>query len=68
MPTTLLERSDGRRIIQLLGPEEASPYLASFVGAYQTIFSEPPYNERFSPEEAAGVLMSCLQVTSSSEK
>jgi ribosomal protein S18 acetylase RimI-like enzyme len=63
VPTTLLERSDGLRIIQLLGPEEASPYLASFVGAYQTIFSEPPYNEHFSPEEAAGILMSCLQVT-----
>ncbi|MFT5679672.1 MAG: GNAT superfamily N-acetyltransferase [Myxococcota bacterium] len=53
---TLLERPDGCRIIRILSPEGAAPYRASFVGAYQTIFSEPPYNERFTPEEAWGVL------------
>lgn len=62
MSITLLERPDGVRIIQLMHPEQAAPYRASFVGAYQTIFAEPPYSERFTPEEAASVLVSTLQI------
>ena len=58
---TLIERPDGVRILKLFQPEQATPYRASFAGAYQTIFSEPPYSERFSPEEADAVLMSNLQ-------
>lgn len=57
----LTERPDGIRILQISQPEHAAPYLASFVGAYQTIFAGPPYNERFSPEEAGAVLISSLQ-------
>ena len=57
----LAERPDDTRIIQLHQPEQAAPYMASFVGAYQTIFAGPPYNERFSPEEAGAVLVSSLQ-------
>ncbi len=53
---TLLERPDGVRVIRILSPDGALPYRASFVGAYQTIFSLPPYNERFSPDEAWAVL------------
>ena len=55
-------RADGIRILRIQSPEEAAPYRASFAGAYQDIFSEPPYNERFSPDEAQGVLTSFLQV------
>ncbi|MDG1480739.1 MAG: GNAT family N-acetyltransferase [Myxococcota bacterium] len=56
LEVTLLERPDDIRIVRILSPEGATPYRASFVGAYQTIFSMPPYNERFTPEEAKGVL------------
>lgn len=49
------------QIIRVQRPEQAIAYRASFVGAYQTIFSEPPYNERFYPNEAQGVLQRSLQ-------
>lgn len=52
----VLERPDGIRIIRISNPEEALPYQASFAGAYQDIFSEPPYNERYFPSEAQGIL------------
>lgn len=52
----LEERSDGVRLIRVRTPDEAAPYRASFAGAYQDIFSEPPYNERFFPEEANAIL------------
>ena len=58
---TLLERPDGIRIIRIQTPDNAGPYRASFVGAYQTIFAQPPYNERFSPEEAWSILYRNLQ-------
>lgn len=44
------------RIVRVSTPEEAAPYRASFAGAYQTIFSEPPYNERYFPSEAQAML------------
>ncbi|MDP6935069.1 MAG: hypothetical protein QGG40_19255, partial [Myxococcota bacterium] len=34
---------------------DIAPFRASFAGAYQDIFSEPPYNERFFPSEAEAV-------------
>jgi ribosomal protein S18 acetylase RimI-like enzyme len=52
----VLERPDGIRIIRISNPEEALPYQASFAGAYQDIFSEPPYNERYFPSEAQSIL------------
>ena len=55
-------RPDGARILRIESPEEAAPYVASFAGTYQDIFSEPPYNERFYPNEAQGVLSSFLAV------
>ncbi len=55
------ERPDGTRIVRINRPEEAIVYRASFAGAYQDIFSEPPYNERFFPAEAEGVLQQYLQ-------
>lgn len=58
---TLTERPDGIRVIRIDTPECARPYRASFVGAYQTIFAGAPYYERFSPQEAWGVLRQNLQ-------
>lgn len=55
-------RADGIRVVHITSAEEAAPYRASFAGAYQDVFSEPPYNERISPDEAAGVLRAFLQV------
>lgn len=56
------ERPDGIRVVRVTTLEEAAPFRASFAGAYQDIFSEPPYNERFSPDEADAVLQQFLQV------
>jgi len=57
----LEERDDGIRIVRIAEPEDAIPYRASFAGAYQDIFSEPPYNERFFPSEAQAALHRYLQ-------
>ena len=57
----VLERPDGIRIVRVKTVEEAQRYRASFAGAYQDIFSEPPYNERFFPSEAQGILNRYLQ-------
>ena len=57
----VLERPDGIRIVRIDSPEEALPFRASFAGAYQDIFSEPPYNERFFPSEAQSILHRYLQ-------
>lgn len=48
-------------LIRVDNPREVLPYRASFVGAYQTIWSEPPYNEEFYPYEAEAVLRRQLQ-------
>ncbi|MCP4806815.1 MAG: GNAT family N-acetyltransferase [Proteobacteria bacterium] len=48
-------------LIRVDNPREVLPYRASFVGAYQTIWSEPPYREEFYPYEAEGVLRRQLQ-------
>ena len=57
----LVERPDGVRIERIDRPEDAAPFRASFAGAYQDIFSEPPYNERFFPSEAQAALHRYLQ-------
>ena len=57
----LLEQRDGVRIIRVSRPEEVIPFRPSFVGAYQTIFAEFPYSERFYPSEAESVLSRVLQ-------
>jgi GNAT superfamily N-acetyltransferase len=48
-------------IVRVQSPQQAIAWRPGFVGAYQTIFSEPPYNERFYPNEAEGVLQRALQ-------
>ena len=57
----LEERPDGIRIVRIGSPEDAVRYRASFAGAYQDIFSEPPYNERFFPSEAQAALHRYVQ-------
>ena len=54
-------RSDGIRIIQIRSKSDALPYRASMTGAYQTVFADHPYNERFYPSEAEAVLYQTLQ-------
>ena len=58
----IAERPDGIRIVRVHRPEDASVYRASFAGAYQDVFSEPPYNERFFPSEAQSILLRYLQI------
>ena len=58
----LLKRDDEIRIIQVNSESTILPYRASFAGAYQTIYSEPPYNERFYPSEAQATLYHNLQI------
>jgi len=48
-------------LIRVASPRELLPYRASFVGCYQTVWSEPPYNEEFYPYEAEAVLRRQLQ-------
>ena len=59
----LKERPDGIRIVRIGSPQDAVPYRASFAGAYQDIFSEPPYNERFFPSEAQAALHHYVQTS-----
>lgn len=56
------QRDDGVRILRIETQAEADPWRASFAGSYQAIWQEPPYNERFFPEEAEGVLRHALDV------
>ncbi len=60
-PEVLEERADGVRIIRVRTLDEAVPYRPSFAGAYQAIFSEPPYRERFFPSEAQAILRSMIE-------
>ena len=57
----LSTRQDGVRIVRVSTLEQSAAYSGSFAGAYQDIFSEPPYNERFFPSEAQGMLKSYLE-------
>jgi len=49
------------RILRIERPQSLLAFRPSFVGAYQTIFSAPPYSERVFPNEAEGVLAHSLQ-------
>lgn len=58
----LARRDDGVQILRIEAQTEADPWRASFAGSYQAIWQEPPYNERFYPEEAEGVLRAALDI------
>ncbi len=57
----LLLEQDDLKVIRVGRPQEVLAYRPSFVGAYQSIFAQAPYFERFFPNEAEGVLRRCLQ-------
>ncbi len=57
----LVDRPDGLKIVRITRPEEAIVYRAAFAGAYQDVWSEPPYHQRFYPSEAEGILLSYLR-------
>jgi GNAT superfamily N-acetyltransferase len=58
----LTEREDGVDILLLETPEDGEQWRIPFVGAYQAIWGEPPYDERFFPDEAEGVLRRALRM------
>ena len=66
-PEVLVERDDGIRIIRLHHHSQSLAYRAAFAGAYQTVFSDPPYNERFYPSEAQAVLRQHLETQQNSD-
>ena len=45
------------KIIQIVDPEQLSPYLPALAVAYQSVFSSPPYNEQFYPAEVQDILL-----------
>lgn len=57
----IAERADGVQILRVESCADADTWRAAFVGAYQAVWSEPPYNERFFPDEAEGVLRKSVQ-------
>lgn len=59
---TVATRPDGLTILRLESPADGDAWRAAFAGAYQEIWSEPPYNERFSSEEAGAVLTRALRI------
>jgi GNAT superfamily N-acetyltransferase len=61
--TPLVDRPDGVTIARLDVPADGEAWRAAFVGAYQAVWSEPPYDERHSPDEAAAVLRRALELS-----
>lgn len=59
---TVRTRPDGLTLLRLESPADGEAWRAAFAGAYQEIWSEPPYNERFSSEEAGAVLTRTLRI------
>lgn len=55
------QREDGVSVVRIDSDADGEAWRAAFVGAYQAIWSEPPYNERFSPDEAAAVFRRALE-------
>lgn len=51
----LREHADDIVLRRLNTPEDVARWRGGFVGAYQAIFSSPPYSERWSLEEAESV-------------
>ena len=60
-PTVKLREYSDLTVLRVERPQEMLAYRPSFVGAYQTIFAQAPYYERFFPNEAAGVMQHCLE-------
>jgi ribosomal protein S18 acetylase RimI-like enzyme len=58
----LAERDDGIRVIRVENLADAEPWRAAFAGSYQAVWAEPPYDERWFPDEAEGILRHSLQL------
>src|SRR4051812_5353553 len=58
----IAQRDDGIRVLRIESLADAEAWMPAFVGAYQAIWSEPPYNERFFPDEAAGILRRSVEL------
>lgn len=58
----IAERDDGIRIVRVLTSQGGETWRAAFAGAYQAVWSEPPYSERFFPDEAEGVLRKAIRI------
>ena len=56
------ERPDGVHIFRAESGADGEAWSPAFAGAYQEIWSEPPYNERFSTEEAGAILSRALRI------
>lgn len=61
----ILSTHDDIEIRQIEGEDASRVWFPSFIGAYQTIFSGPPYNELFYPTDAEAVLRRALQTEGS---
>lgn len=59
---TVRTRPDGLTLLRLETAADGEQWRAAFAGAYQEIWSAPPYNERFSSEEAGAVLTRNLRI------
>ena len=55
---------NGMTVLRVESPQEMLAYRPSFVGAYQTIFAQAPYFERFFPNDAEAVLQRGLETPS----
>ncbi len=49
------ELTGGTLLRQVVDPGDAEEWRAPFIGAYQTVFSGFPYNERWNPDEAEAI-------------
>jgi GNAT superfamily N-acetyltransferase len=58
----IAEREDGLKVLRVSTMSDAEPWRAAFAGAYQAIWSEPPYEEEFTPDEADAVLARTLEI------
>ena len=56
------ERPDGVHIHRAENTADGEAWCPAFAGAYQEIWSEPPYNERFSTEEASAILARAVRI------
>ena len=58
----LMEREDGIKLLSIESADDMLPFRASFAGAYQTVFADPPYQERIYPTEALAVIQQHLSI------
>jgi ribosomal protein S18 acetylase RimI-like enzyme len=55
--------ADDIQLHWIRNPKEATEWRAGFIGAYQTVFAEPPYNERYTPIDAEGIYQKLTSIS-----